>query len=135
MRSFAVFLLLCMMGWASSNAMPHDEPLRNAVLEERALALFKEFRCVVCEGQTIADSDATLAGDMRMLIRNQIRAGETDSAIRDYLRTRYGTHIFMSPPREGITWLLWVAPLLFILLGLLGAKSLLTKGNGASEGT
>jgi len=76
-----------------------------------------ELRCLVCQGQSIADSDAELAGDMRDLVRRRIAAGEKPSAIRGWLVQRYGSWISYKPTDEPAAWPLWLAPLVFLLAG------------------
>ncbi len=90
--------------------------------EAKAVALMQTLRCLVCQGQSIADSDAELAGDMRALVRRRIKAGEEPEAIRDWLIERYGNWVSYDPPVEPVTWPLWVAPLL-----LLGAGAFLAR--------
>ena len=85
--------------------------------EQQAQALMEEIRCLVCQGQSIADSDADLAGDMRDMIRRRIAAGEKPSAIRSWLIQRYGAWITFRPPSEPLTWPLWLAPLALLLIG------------------
>jgi cytochrome c-type biogenesis protein CcmH len=85
--------------------------------EARAKALMTNLRCLVCQGQSIADSDAELAGDMRALVRRRIAAGEEPKAIRDWLIARYGNWVSYDPPLDPITWPLWAAPLLLLAAG------------------
>jgi cytochrome c-type biogenesis protein CcmH len=85
--------------------------------EARAQALMAELRCLVCQGQSIADSDAELAGDMRDLVRRRIAAGEKPSAIRAWLVQRYGSWISYKPTDEPAAWPLWLAPLALLLIG------------------
>lgn len=85
--------------------------------EAKAEALMGELRCLVCQGQSIADSDAELAGDMRNLVRRRIAAGEKPSAIRAWLIQRYGTWISYKPTDEPAAWPLWLAPLALLLVG------------------
>jgi cytochrome c-type biogenesis protein CcmH len=85
--------------------------------EARAEALMEELRCLVCQGQSIADSDAELAADMRDLVRRRIAAGERPSDIRAWLIERYGTWISYRPTAEPATWPLWAAPFVLILMG------------------
>ena len=85
--------------------------------EAKAQALMGELRCLVCQGQSIADSDAELAGDMRDLVRRRIAAGEEPSAIRAWLIQRYGTWISYKPTSEPAAWPLWLAPLALLLVG------------------
>ena len=97
--------------------------LPDAAQEAKAKALMTNLRCLVCQGQSIADSDAELAGDMRALVRRRIAAGEEPQAIRDWLIARYGNWVSYDPPLEPVTWPLWAAPLL-----LLGAGAWLARG-------
>jgi len=97
--------------------------------EQKAQALMEEIRCLVCQGQSIADSDADLAGDMRDMVRRRIAAGEKPSAIRSWLVQRYGAWITFRPPSEPLTWPLWLAPLALLVIGGLIARTRL-KGRG-----
>lgn len=85
--------------------------------EASAQALMEEIRCLVCQGQSIADSDAELASDMRDMVRRRIASGEKPSAIRAWLIERYGPWISYRPPAEPVTWPLWIAPILLLLAG------------------
>ena len=87
------------------------ERLANPQLEARAVALQRELRCVVCQGQSLDESNAPLAADLRRLIRAMILKGRTDSQIENYLVARYGDFVLMKPPLEPETWLLWFGPL------------------------
>ncbi len=91
--------------------------------EEQAKALMEEIRCLVCQGESIADSDADLAGDMRDMVRRRIAAGEKPSAIRSWLIQRYGAWITFMPPSEPATWPLWLAPIALLLGGALVARA------------
>lgn len=95
-----------------------DRQLPDPRQEAAARSLMDEVRCLVCEGQSVGDSDAELAGDMRHLIRERIAAGETPSEIRAWLVERYGNWITYSPPVEPLTWPLWIAPLALLAGGL-----------------
>jgi len=90
--------------------------------EAAAKALMETLRCLVCQGQSIADSDADMAGDMRALVRERIRAGERPEAIRRWLVERYGAWVSYKPPVEPLTWPLWAAPVLLLTLGLVLAR-------------
>ena len=85
--------------------------------EAQAQALMNELRCLVCQGQSIADSDAELAGDMRDLVRRRITAGEKPAAIRGWLVQRYGSWISYRPTDEPAAWPLWLAPIVLLLIG------------------
>ncbi|MBA2936479.1 cytochrome c-type biogenesis protein CcmH [Sphingomonas sp. CGMCC 1.13654] len=91
--------------------------------EAAAQALMQTIRCVVCQGQSIADSDADLAGDMRALVRQKIAAGEKPEAIRAWLIQRYGRWVSYRPPVDAVTWPLWAAPILLLAVGGLLARS------------
>ena len=86
--------------------------------EARAKALMETLRCLVCQGQSIADSDADMAGDMRALVRERIKAGEEPEDVRRWLIERYGAWVSYKPPVEPLTWPLWAAPVLLVLAGL-----------------
>ncbi|WP_109807396.1 cytochrome c-type biogenesis protein [Sphingosinithalassobacter portus] len=90
--------------------------------EAQAQLLMEELRCLVCQGQSIADSDAEMAGDMRALVRERIAAGESPQAIREWLIERYGDYVTYDPPLSWITAPLWIAPLLLLALGIFIAR-------------
>ena len=92
--------------------------LPDARQEAKAQALMEEIRCLVCQGQSIADSDAELAGDMRDLIRRRIADGESPATIRAWLIERYGSWVSYRPTDEPLAWPLWAAPILLLLVGL-----------------
>ena len=123
MRYLAALLLaLSIPALADSNLPPAhwaNRQLPDARQEAQATALMQEIRCLVCQGQSIADSDAELAGDMRHMIRSRIAAGEKPGAVRSWLVERYGNWISYKPPTAPIGWPLWAAPLLLLGAGLL----------------
>ena len=94
-----------------------DEPLADTALEMRARALMKEVRCVVCQAQSIDESDAGIASDMRRLIRQQIAAGQSDAQILKYLSDRYGDFVLFKPPFKAATALLWAGPFVLLAIG------------------
>jgi cytochrome c-type biogenesis protein CcmH len=107
---------------ADSNLPPaywSDRALPDPRQEAQAQALMAELRCLVCQGQSIADSDAELAGDMRDLVRRRIAAGERPAAIRTWLIRRYGSWISYRPTGEPAAWPLWLAPLALLGIGAL----------------
>src|SRR6476659_6634656 len=113
-------LLFAQRAFADSDLPPaywSDRQLPDARQEAEAQALMTELRCLVCQGQSIADSDAELAGDMRDLVRRRIAAGEQPNAIRAWLIERYGTWISDTPTAEPAAWPLWLAPLALLLIG------------------
>ena len=125
-RLLLAFALLAAPVLADSDLPP--APLANTQLpdprqEAEAKALMVTIRCLVCQGQSIADSDAELAGDMRAMVRERIAAGEKPEAIRAWLVQRYGSWVSYQPPFDRVTWLLWMAPVAFVLIGVLIARS------------
>ena len=105
---------------ADSNLPPAywaNRQLPNEAQEAKAQTLMEQLRCLVCQGQSIADSDAELAGDMRDLVRRRIAAGEKPAAVRTWLIQRYGTWISYRPTAEPAAWPLWLAPLALLLVG------------------
>ena len=102
---------------AQEPAAPPDQPLASASQEARAQALFDVLRCVVCQHESIADSPAGIAGDMRRLVREQIEAGATDDQIKADMVRRYGDYVLFQPPMTIGTGLLWFGPLLLVLGG------------------
>ena len=119
-RCLALLLFLAAPAVADSDlpaARWANEQLPNARQEAQAKALMEELRCLVCQGQSIADSDAELAGDMRALVRQRIAAGERPEAVRSWLIDRYGNWVSYRPPVEPVTWPLWAMPLVLLLAG------------------
>ena len=119
-------VLLCLLGalalpLAAQDRLPPApyayQQLKDPAQEARAKALMEELRCLVCQGQSIADSDAPLAGDMRHEVRSKIAAGESPAEIKTWLVARYGNWVSYDPPFDGATALLWLGPLLFLALG------------------
>ena len=120
MRLTRLALLLGLMIAASAaHAVQPDEVMRDPVLEGRARALSAELRCMVCQNQSIDDSDAPLARDIRLLIRERLVKGESNEAVRDFLVSRYGDFILLKPPFKLETLLLWLGAPLALAIGAL----------------
>jgi len=122
MKRLALLMLLLVAQplLADSNLPPAywaNRQLPDPAQEARAEGLMAELRCLVCQGQSIADSDAELAGDMRDLVRRRIAAGEKPSAIRAWLVQRYGSWISYKPTGELAAWPLWLAPVALLAVG------------------
>jgi cytochrome c-type biogenesis protein CcmH len=118
--ALAFALALAQPSLADSNLPPAywaNRQLPDARQEAQAQALMEQLRCLVCQGQSIADSDAELAGDMRDLVRRRIAAGERPPQIRSWLIQRYGTWISYRPTDEPAAWPLWMAPLALLVVG------------------
>src|SRR5262249_37188673 len=92
-------------------------PLTDPALEARAKALQRELRCVVCQGQSVDESNAPLAADMRRLIREQVQSGKSDDQVKDFFVARYGTFVLMNPPVDSDTYFLWFGPLVLLVIG------------------
>ena len=110
----AGLLALASVAWGQSSEIANPDPK----VEQRLKALAHELRCLVCQNQTIADSNAPLAVDLRQQIRGQIAQGRSDAQIRDYMVERYGDFVLYNPPFKATTAVLWGAPLLLLAAGL-----------------
>jgi len=126
MRGFFLILAL-LLGLAQAGAVQPGEQLRDAGQEARARQLSAQLRCLVCQNQSIDDSDAALARDLRLLVRERIMAGDDDAAIRAFLVERFGAFILLKPQMTWNTALLWGLPLLALGLGGVAALSLFRK--------
>ena len=107
-----------------------NEQLADPAREAAAQALMEELRCLVCQGQSIADSDAELAGDMRAMVRQRIATGEAPEAVRAWLIGRYGNWVSYRPPVEPLTWPLWAAPILLLGTGVFLLRKRLVRRRG-----
>ena len=110
-----LFLLLLLA--VPALAVQPDERLADPVLEARARALSRELRCVVCQNESIDESNATLARDLRLLLRARLAAGDTDAQASEFLVARYGDFVLLRPPVRADTWLLWFGPPALLLAG------------------
>jgi cytochrome c-type biogenesis protein CcmH/NrfF len=107
--------LLTALAGSSANAVEPSERLADPALEARARALSEELRCLVCQNQSIDESNADLAHDLRVLLRKRLVAGDTDRQVLDYIVARYGVFVLLDPPFEPTTYLLWLTPPLLVL--------------------
>ena len=110
-----VALLLLLAGTAQ--AVQPDEVLADAGLEARARAISEGLRCVVCQNQSIDDSDAPLAKDLRLVVREQLQLGKSDAEVTAYVVSRYGNFVLLKPPVEPATWALWAGPFAVLIIG------------------
>jgi cytochrome c-type biogenesis protein CcmH len=120
LAAFALALLVALGAPTGHAATNPDEILADPVQEERARALSKELRCLVCQNQSIDDSDAELARDLRRLVREKIVDGQSDGEILSFLTARYGDFVLLRPPVRPETWGLWFGPLVVFLLAAAG---------------
>ena len=114
-RLFAAIALTFMAGVGGAQT---DEGLSDPALDARYQALIREVRCLVCQNQTIADSNADLASDLRREIREMLESGATDNEISDFLVARYGDFVLYRPPVQPNTWVLWGGPAAMVVIGL-----------------
>jgi cytochrome c-type biogenesis protein CcmH len=133
-RFLALFTIGALLACsAPSLAVEPDEVLADPSQEARARALSQHLRCVVCQNQSIDDSNAPLARDLRVLLRERIKAGDDDTAAMDYITARYGNFVLLKPPVQLNTLLLWFGPGLLLLLALAGYWRLIRR-RGADAG-
>jgi len=112
-----VIVALSMVASYPAQAVQPDEVLTDAALETRARNLSRELRCMVCQNQSIDDSDAPLARDLRLLVRERLKAGDSDTQILDFLVARYGDFVLLKPRFTSHTALLWLLPALILIAG------------------
>ncbi len=119
-RVFAAMFIASAGFTASASAVTPDEVLRDPMLEMRARAISQNLRCVVCQNQSIDDSDAPLAHDLRVLLRDRLASGDTDEQAVDFIVARYGNFVLLKPPMQLNTLALWAGPALFLLTAAIG---------------
>jgi cytochrome c-type biogenesis protein CcmH len=112
----AAMLALTLAGPAF--AVNPDERLADPVLEARARTLGKSLRCLVCQNQSIDDSNADLAHDLRILVRERLTTGDSDAQVLAYLQARYGDYVLLKPPVDPATWILWFGPAVVLTIGV-----------------
>lgn len=117
MRRLVVLLFLCLAVSSGAHAVEPDEVMADPVLEARARALSAEFRCLVCQNQSIDGSSAPLARDLRILVRERLAAGDTDAQVVSFVVDRYGEFVLLTPRLSPATLILWGAPMLILLIG------------------
>jgi cytochrome c-type biogenesis protein CcmH len=115
-----IMLLFALAAPSAAWAVQPDEVLSDATLEARARSLSKELRCMVCQNQSIDDSDAPLARDLRVLVRERLQAGDSDRQVIDFLVARYGEFVLLRPRLSAHTALLWLGPAAVLLIGACG---------------
>lgn len=117
-RRFPAFVLTAWLGCSAAFAVLPDEVLADKVLEARARTISKDLRCLVCQNQSIDDSNAPLAKDLRIIVRERLTAGDSDAQIFDYVVARYGDYVLLQPPLQSDTLLLWGGPFLILAFSL-----------------
>ena len=135
MRRLLIVALLTLLAVPTAIAVEPDEIISDPALESRARALSKELRCMVCQNQSIDDSDAPLARDLRVLVRERLQAGESDQQVIDFLVARYGEFVLLRPRFSWHTALLWFGPATILIFGTYGVLVLARRhrANMAAE--
>ncbi len=118
-RLVALALAVLLLALPARAAIAPDEILSDPALEVRARGITKQLRCLVCQNQSIDDSNAPLARDLRLLVRERLKAGDSDAATLSFVVARYGDFVLLRPPMKATTWLLWFGPALLLLAGVL----------------
>ena len=121
MPSFVKIILaftICIAVTTASYAVLPDEILKDPALESRARIISQDLRCLVCQNQSIDDSDASLARDLRLIVRERLTAGDSNAQIFDYVVARYGNFVLLKPPVQSDTALLWAAPFILLMLAV-----------------
>ncbi len=135
MRCVAIFALLIGLTVSQSAlAVQPDEILKDPALEARARDLSRGLRCMVCQNQSIDDSEAPLARDLRLLVRERLTEGDSDPQVLDFLVSRYGAFVLLKPPLEWHTLLLWGLPPVALIAGVMALFVMARRRNTASPG-
>jgi cytochrome c-type biogenesis protein CcmH len=134
-RHAFIILFVALLASGPSQAVQPDEILKDSVLESRARNLSRELRCMVCQNQSIDDSEAPLARDLRLLVRERLTQGDTDQQVLDFLVSRYGNFVLLRPPLEWHTILLWGLPPAVLIAGLVGLIIKVRRQRPTASGT
>ena len=132
-RAFLTALFLFACAFAAQAVMP-DEMLKDPVLESRAREISQNLRCLVCQNQSIDDSNAPLAKDLRVIVRERLTAGDSNEQVVGYVVRRYGNYVLLKPPFQGDTALLWLLPFILMVLALGAAWAYLKQQPAPEEG-
>ncbi len=117
--AFVAIAVAAILAIPSAHAVEPDEILPNPAMEQRARAISAELRCLVCQNQSIDDSNAPLARDLRLIVRERLKAGDTDDAVKNFVVARYGAYVLLRPPFSAETLILWLAPSALLLLTMI----------------
>jgi cytochrome c-type biogenesis protein CcmH len=131
-RRLAILAVLVALA-GPARAVTPDEQLKDPSLEARARAISQELRCVICQNQSIDESEAPLAHDLRVVLRERLTAGDSDDQAKAYLVQRYGSFVLLEPPFEPATWALWLGPLLVLAIGGAGVATYWRSRSGGAE--
>lgn len=128
MRLLLLCILALLLALPAARAIAPSEMLDDPVLEQRARELGKELRCPKCQNQSLDDSEAGIAVDLRRIVRERLVAGDTDAEVKDYLVARYGTFVLLEPPVKQETWILWFGPFAIVLIGAVVVWRIVRRG-------
>lgn len=128
-----LLLALLLLGAATAQAVQPDEMLADPAMEARARAISAGLRCLVCQNQSIDDSDASLAHDLRVLVRQRLQAGDSDDQVRAFLVKRYGDYILLKPPVNSATLALWIGPGIVLMIAVFVAMAALRRQPDADD--
>ena len=134
-RIFSTFTLLVWILCSTAFAVLPDEILADPILEQRARVISKDLRCLVCQNQSIDDSNAPLAKDLRVIVRERLKAGDSDAQIFQFVVARYGNYVLLQPPFQSDTLLLWATPFLVLALSLTMVAAYLRKSQHVGDET
>lgn len=128
-KVLSAFAVLALLGLGSMNALAiqPEEMLKDATMEHRAREISAELRCLVCQNQSIDDSDASLAKDLRLLVRERLQAGDDNKQVIDYIVDRYGEFVLLRPVFQIHTLALWLTPVAVLLLGIFGIRRMVKR--------
>lgn len=128
MHRFVVLLVFMILLPLSAQAVEPDEMLADPVLEERARVISKDLRCVVCQNQDIDSSNAGVARDLRLLVRERLLEGDSNNQVMAYIQARYGDYVLLKPPFKPSTYALWGTPIALTLIALLFGLNIVLRG-------
>ena len=134
MKRILLTALLALSTVTPALAVQPDEVLKDPALESRARAISQELRCLVCQNQSIDDSNAPLARDLRILVRDRLKAGDSDDKVMEFVTDRYGDYVLLRPPFKATTLVLWIGPFAVLLLGAAGTFLFLRGRRGVAAG-
>ena len=130
----AALVLILALVWSPAGAVLPDEMLADPVLEARARDISKNLRCLVCQNQSIDDSDAGLARDLRIVVRERLVAGDSDGAVIEFVVARYGDFVLLNPPFKATTYVLWIGPAVIGAFGLLAVIVFFRRRRAMADG-
>lgn len=117
-QKLCVVVVALLLSHSNAIAVLPDEVMKDPALEARARIISQDLRCLVCQNQSIDDSNATLAKDLRVIVRERLTAGDSNQQVFDYIVSRYGNYVLLDPPFQADTFLLWASPFLMLAIAL-----------------